>query len=86
MGGHVDGLPPRVGGRVGRAGAVGAEDVHHAFAFEVLGEPDKSGAEHRACCGQEIQLQGLDGRAGVDDVLGELFGDGGGCGGLCRAE
>lgn len=46
VGGHIDGLPPGVGGRVGRAGAVGAEDVHHAFALEVLGEPDKSGAEH----------------------------------------
>lgn len=46
VGGHVDGLPPGVGGRVGGAGAVGAEDVHHAFALEVLGEPDESGAEH----------------------------------------
>lgn len=46
VGGHVDGLPPGVGGRVGRAGAVGAEDVHHAFALEVLGEPHESGAEH----------------------------------------
>jgi hypothetical protein len=46
VGGHIDGLPPGVGGRVWRASAVGAEDVHHAFALEVLSEPDESGAEH----------------------------------------
>lgn len=46
VGGHVGGLPPGVGGRVGRAGAVGAEDVHHALALKILGKPYKSGSEH----------------------------------------
>jgi len=82
VGGHIDRLPPGVGGWVGRAGAVGAENVHQAFALEVFSEPHEAGAEHCACCRQEIQLQGLDGGARVDDVFGESVGNGGGCGGL----
>lgn len=46
VGGHVNGLPAGVGGRVRGAGTVGAEDVHHSLALEVLGEPYESGTEH----------------------------------------
>lgn len=60
VGGHVDGLPPRVGGRVGGAGVVGTEDLEHTVALKVLGEPDKTGAEHGAGGSQEVQLKGLD--------------------------
>jgi len=82
VGGHVNGLPPRVGSRVGRAGVVGAEDLHQTLALEVLGEPDEAGAEHGAGGGQEVELEGFDGGARVDDILGKLFGDLGGSGGL----
>lgn len=84
--GHVVGLAASVGGWVGRAGAVCAEDVQHAFALEVLGEPHKARTEHGACCCKEIHLEGVDGGRGVCDVLGKLCGDGGGCGGLCCGE
>lgn len=80
--GHVDGLAPGVGGRVGRAGVVSAENLHHTLALEVLGEPDETGAEHGVGGGQEVELEGLDGRASVDDVPGELLGDLGALGGL----
>lgn len=87
MCGHVDGLASGVGGRVGRAGVVGAEDLHQALALEVLGEPDETRAEHGVGGGEEIHLQGFDGGAGVDDILGEFFGDLGGgrglYGGMC---
>lgn len=79
---HVDGLTTRVSGWVGRAGVVGAEDLHEALAFEVLCEPDEAGTEHGAGGGEEVQFQGFDGRAGVDDVCGEFFGDLGGGWGL----
>lgn len=46
VGGHVDWLAPRVGSWVGRASAVCAEDVHHAFTLEVFGEPYEAGTEH----------------------------------------
>lgn len=82
VGGHVDGLPPGVSGWVGRAGVVGAEDLHQTLALEILGEPDEARAEHGVGSGQEVELEGFNGGAGVDDVLGELFGDFGGDGGL----
>lgn len=56
VGGHVDGLAPGVGGRVGRTGVVGAEDLHQALALEVLGQPDEAGAEHGVGGGEEIHL------------------------------
>lgn len=82
VGGHVNGLPPGVGSRVGRAGVVGAEDLHQTLALEVLGEPDEAGTEHGVGGGQEVELKGFDGGAGVDDVLGEFFGNLGGRRGL----
>lgn len=82
VGSHVDGLTTGVGGWVGGAGVVGAEDLHEALALEVLGEPDEARAEHGAGGCEEVELEGFDGGAGVDDVLGELFGDLGGGGGL----
>lgn len=86
VGGHVNGLTSGVGGWVGRTGVVCAEDLHQALALQVLSQPDKTGAEHGVGSGQEIHLQGLDGGAGVNDVLGELLGDLGGSGGLRAAE
>ena len=82
VGSHVDRLPPGVGSRVGRAGVVGTEDLHQTFALEVLGKPDETRAEHGVGGSQEVKLEGFDGGTGVDDVLGELFGDLGGGGGL----
>ena len=82
MGGHVDGLAAGVGGRVGGAGVVGAEDLHQTITLEVLGEPDETRTEHGVGGGKEVELQGLDGGAGVDDIALELFGDLGFLGGL----
>ena len=75
VGRHVDRLSPRVRRRVGRAGVVGAEDVHQAFALEVLGQPHEARAEHGVGGGQEVELERLDRGARVDDVFGELVGD-----------
>ena len=75
MGGHVDRLSSRVGSRVRRAGVVGAEDVDQSFSLQVLCKPHESGTEHGISCGQKVEFQRLDRRAGVDDILFELFGD-----------
>lgn len=84
VGGHVDRLAAGVRGRVGRAGVVGAEDVHQAFPLKVLSQPHESRSEHGVGGGQEVELQGFDRGAGVDDVFGELVRDLGLRGGLSR--
>lgn len=61
--------------RVGRASVIRAENVHQTLPLEVLGQPDETGAEHGVGGGQEIEFQGFDRGAGIDDVFGELFGD-----------
>lgn len=75
MGGHVDWLAPGVSSRVGRACIVGAENVHQSFPLEVLSQPHETGSKHGVGGGQEVELQGFDGGAGVDNVFGELFGN-----------
>ena len=52
--------------------------------LQVLGQPDEAGAEHGVGSGQEIEFQGFDRGAGVDDVFGELFGDLSVLGGLAQ--
>lgn len=81
---HVDGLLPRVRGRVWRSGVVRAEDVHQALAVQVLGEPHETRTEHRVGGCQEIQLQRLNGRAGFGDGGSEGCRDPGGGRGLFK--
>lgn len=75
MGGHVDRLSSCVGSRVRRAGVVGAEDVDQPLPLQVFCQPHESGSEHGIGCGQKVKFQRLNRRAGVDDILFELFGD-----------
>lgn len=76
--GHVDGLAARVGGRVGGPSIVGAENVHHTLALQVLSEPDETWAEHGVCRREEVELEGFDGRAGFADLVREGLGNLGG--------
>lgn len=78
LGVHVDGLSPRMGGRVGRPGTVRADNLNQALPFQVLGQPDESWTEHGVGSGQKVLLQGLYRGAALVDLFGELVGDGDG--------
>lgn len=79
---HIHRLSSRVGCWVWRSRVVCAEDVEETFPFEVLSQPDKAGTEHGVGGREEIELEGFDGGASVDDVLGELIWDFGASRGL----